>query len=831
MTGEAKRPVGRGFGYWASLILAAILIVVGLPLLFGGVWLALLGGSWYYAIAGLGVIGSGVLLFMGRRLAVLVYAVTWLFTLVWALWEAGLDGWAQVPRLVGPTVLLVLVLLTIPVLRRRDPQPLRWSGTATAAASFAVLAIGIMTLLPTLAQHNPAFAQTPPAATPTPPAPTNPQPQPEITPALANAPFPQQPEAAAKDWPAYGGTQLSTRYSSLDQITPDNVGKLKEVWTYETGDMPTEKTKDKYSPETTPIKVGDTLYLCSATNIVLAVDAATGREIWRFDPHISMDSIPYGASCRGVSYYKNPSAAPNSACVKSIIEGTLDGRLIAVDAEDGKPCEDFGRHGEVNLLEGIGHTVPGWYSVTAPPAIVRNVVVTGAQVQDGQAEDAPSGVIRGYDAVSGKLLWAWDMGRPDQTGAPVAGETYTRGTPNMWTAAAGDDALGLVYLPLGNSSVDYFGGNRKDYENEFSSSVVAVDVTTGKPAWHFQTVHYDVWDYDLGSQPTLVDFPTDKGNVPALILASKQGQIYVLDRRTGEPLTPVEERKVPAGGVEPDKMSPTQPFSGYANVVMPDVKESDMWGMSPLDQLWCRIQYRQANYQGPYTPPSADKPFLEYPSYNGGSDWGSVAVDPDNGILVVNYNDMVNYDRLIPREEADKRGWRPIDALGGPNTGEGEGAVQVGAPWAVDLNPGWKVPFTGMMCKKPPYGGIRAIDLKTGKTLWDHPFGDARANGPFGLPSFLPIRIGTPNNGGAVLTKGGLIFIAATTDNLLRAIDIKTGEVKWSTSLPAGGQANPMTFEVDGQQVVAIFAGGHHFMKTPVGDDLVAYALPKDATK
>ena len=799
----------QAVGFWLTVLLAAVILLIGLWLLGGGIWLISVGGSPYYAIAGLLLVATSVLLFRRNELAIPIYAITFLFTLIWALFEAGFDGWAQVPRLAGPVVLFILILLTRPVLRSH--RPMVWGRHLSPAfASGLVVFVGMAGATSLALHHGSALAQG--AAPPQPP-----------TPVATAAP------SAGADWPVYGGTNLATRYSGLGEINTDNVGKLKQVWQYRTGDLPkTDKAKGKYSPETTPIKVGDNLYLCSAKNIIIGLDAASGREEWRYDPMVSDDSLPYGASCRGVSYYATPNARADQACANRIIEGTLDGRLIAVDAADGKPCADFGRNGEVNLLKGIGKNVPGWYSGTAAPTIVRNVVVVGAQVQDGQSEDAPSGVIRGYDAVSGKFLWAWDMGRPDATGEPGPGETYTRGTPNMWTAAAGDDALGYVYLPLGNSSVDYYGGNRKPYENEYSSSLVAVDVITGKPVWHFQTVHYDVWDYDLGSQPSLIDFPTEHGTVPALILASKQGQIYVLDRKTGEPLTPIEERAVStAGSVEPDQLSKTQPYSGYHSLVMPVLTETDMWGMSLIDQLYCRIQFRQASYTGPYTPPTVDRPWIEYPSYNGGSDWGSVAVDEKDGILIANYNDMPNFDMLITRQEADKQGWRSIDDLGGPNTGEGEGAVQKGAPYAAVLNPGWKNPWTGLLCKRPPYGGIRAIDLKSGKTLWDHPLGDARANGPWNLPTFLPIQIGTPNNGGPLITAGGLVFIAATTDNLLRAFDIRTGKEVWSASLPAGGQATPMSFEIDGHQVIAMFAGGHHFMQTPVGDYLTAYGLPK----
>ncbi|WDR02204.1 pyrroloquinoline quinone-dependent dehydrogenase [Devosia algicola] len=500
----------------------------------------------------------------------------------------------------------------------------------------------------------------------------------------------------------------------------------------------------------------------------------------------------------------------------------MDARLIAVDAETGQLCSDFGVNGEVNMREGIGRTVPGWFGNVAAPTIVRGIVVMGAQVRDGQAEDAPSGVIRGYDAVTGKLAWAWDMGKPDLQGKPAKGEVYSRGTPNMWTSAAGDEKLGYVYVPLGNSAVDYYGGNRKNFENEYSSSLVAIDVTTGKEVWHFQTVHYDLWDYDLGSQPSLVDFPTDKDNVPAVILTSKQGEIYVLDRRTGKSLFPVEERPVPSGGVEAENLSPTQPFSTYHTLAKAPLQEKDMWGMSPLDQLWCRIQFHLAQYDGEYTAPTLDKPYIEYPGYNGGSDWGSIAIDIKNNVLIANYNDMPNYNRLLSRDEAEKRGLTPITNPQGSHEG-----AQAGSPYAIEVNAGWRQSWTGLMCKQPPYGGIRAIDMKTGKTIWDRPFGTARKNGPFGIPSMLPMTIGTPNNGGSVVTGGGLAFIAAATDNLFRAIDLKTGKTVWSIELPAGGQANPFVFKANGQEMVGVMAGGHHFMETEIGDYLEVYALPQ----
>src|SRR5690606_22130695 len=635
--------------------------------------------------------------------------------------------------------------------------------------------------------------------------------------------------ASGGDWTDYGGSGGAQRYSRLDQINTGNVKNLERAWVAHTKDLPDNMGENSYGAETTPIKIGDTVFLCSATNIIIALDPSTGREKWRYDPEVSEENIPYTAACRGVTYYETPDADPNTACAARIIEGTLDARLIAVDAQTGLPCSDFGQNGAVDITSGMGEVVPGMVSITSPPVIVQGVIVTGHQVLDGQKLDAPSGAIRGYDVITGDLEWAWDMARPDLTGMPEEGDSYTRGTPNMWTTASGDEELGLVYLPMGNAAGDYLSSSRTAAENEYSTALVAIDVTSGKPAWHFQTVLKDVWDYDLGSTASLVDLPGGEGSIPALILSSKQGDIFVLNRQTGELLSKAEKRPAPSGGVEPAERSPVQIYSLYHQLDKPPLTERDMWGMTPIDQMVCRIQFRKAAYKGKYTPPTAEQRWIEYPGYNGGSDWGGVAIDPVRGLIIANYNDMPNYNRLVPREEADRKGWAPRgDARGGDMGGgaEGAGDPQAGAPYAIDVNAGWRLPFTGLLCKQPPYGGIRAIDISSGKTVWDRPLGTARNNGPFGIPSMLPFTIGTPNNGGSVVTAGNLVFIAAATDNLFRAIDIRTGETLWQDVLPAGGQANPMTYESGGKQYVLIMAGGHHFMETPIGDELIAYALP-----
>lgn len=404
----------------------------------------------------------------------------------------------------------------------------------------------------------------------------------------------------------------------------------------------------------------------------------------------------------------------------------------------------------------------------------------------------------------------------------------------MWTTATADEGLGLVYLPMGNSAADYYSSLRRPQENQYSSALVALDVNTGKPRWHYQTVRMDVWDYDLGSQVTLVDLPTASGVVPAVILPSKRGEIFVLDRRTGQPLHGVEDRPAPRGGVEPAQRAATQPYSLFNTLAKPVLHERDMWGISPIDQMICRIQFKKASYEGEFTAPTVDRHWIQYPGYNGGSDWGSLALDPARGVIIANYNDMPNYNRLVPRAEADKLGWFSRDdpryqaeQPGKGSKGEGAGDPQQGVPYAINVNAGWRMPFTGVLCKEPPYGGIRAIDVQSGKTLWDRPFGTARKNGPFGIPSMLPLEIGTPNNGGSVVTAGGLIFIAAATDDLIRAIDIETGKTVWSDVLPAGGQANPMIYEQNGRQYLVIVAAGHHFMETPEGDYVIAYALPQ----
>lgn len=784
---------------WLAVLMGAIMALIGIILAVGGAYLLILGGSPYYLIAGMLMLASAWLLFKGRMLGGWIYVGLFALSAVWGFAESRGNAWAMVPWLVAPLVLLIGVLLTMAVLSAARN---RWRfalGGIAAAVLFVALSFGVLgntggTALAALpAQSSPGM--TDPSGIGT-----------------------------GADWPAYGGTNAAWRYSPLTQIDASNVGKLTKVWEVHTGGLPTGADYAKlYGTENTPLKIGNLLYTCTAKNVIIALDAATGKPVWRVDPKVPDKWIPYTTACRGLAHYQVPGEAAGTSCAQRIIEGTLDSRLIAVDAITGKACTEFNGTGQQDTKIGMGPVYPGLASINSAPTIVRGIIVVPHQILDGQCRCSPSGVIQGFDAKTGKLAWAWDMQHPDWSGYPPAGQAWARGTPNSWTTSAGDEKLGLVYVPMGNTADDYISTGRTPLQNAVSSSVVAIDVTTGKPRWNFQTVKKDVWDYDLGSQPSLLDYR----GTPAVLVPSKQGDLYVLDRATGRPLTPIGSIQAPPGGVEPAERVATQIVSLWNTLRQPTLTEADMWGMSPIDQMICRIQFRKADYRGFYTPPRADKYTVEYPGYNGGSDWGSASIDPVRGVIIANYNDTPNYVRLVPRAEADKLGIKPRFATGGPSTNSHSIDAQWGVPYAINVNAGWRMKFTKLMCKRPPYGGIRAIDVATGKTLWDQPLGTARRNGPFNIPTGLPITIGTPNNGGAVTTASGLIFIAAATDDLLRAIDERTGKVVWSVVLPAGGQATPIVYQQDGREYLVIFAGGHHFMETPMGDSVIAYALPK----
>jgi quinoprotein glucose dehydrogenase len=632
-------------------------------------------------------------------------------------------------------------------------------------------------------------------------------------------------------WAFWGGNEGGMRYTPATQITPANVRNLKVAWTYRIGEpslLPEHPTNPADIPgllaqgitpelrrmpalEATPILAEGRLYLCSSTNRVVALDPETGRELWSFDPHLDATGGVL-VLCRGVSYYHDPSAAAGSACASRIFTGTQDARLIALDAKDGRPCADFGTAGTVDLKEHLGPMRPGDYGVTVPPAIIGDRVIVGGRITEDMRTDMPAGVVRAFDARSGALLWAWNS-VPPQTAGVTADGTYRRSTANAWSVFSVDSQRNLVFIPTGNAQVGLYGTTRDgDGRDYYAASVVALDAASGRVVWHFQTVHHDIWDYDVPSQPVLFDFPTAHGPVAAVAQPTKQGYLFILNRETGEPLVPVEERPAPqAWAVEGEHLAPTQPVPVNDTYVLqrPKFTEDDMWGFTPWDRAQCRDLFRSHNYEGAFSAPSL-KGTITYPDNLGVMNWGSAAIDPVRNLLVINTSHVATVAQLVPRTQADARFAKGEWLLA-------QAGTPYAAQWTAMLSP-WGAP-----CNKPPWGELVAIDLKNGKRLWRVPLGTTRDLAPFPLW----MKIGTPNIGGPLVTASGLTFIGAATDDFLRAFDNATGEELWKGRLPAGPQATPMTYRLSpqGKQFVVIAAGGHKYMRTKLGDYLVAFSL------
>lgn len=617
----------------------------------------------------------------------------------------------------------------------------------------------------------------------------------------------------AQDWGHYGGDLAATRFAPLSEITPENVASLEVAWSYRTGDRtPDGVDAAPTSFQATPIALDGRLFLCTPRNIVIALDGATGREIWRYDPQADLKGVANRA-CRGVAAQQARGAV---SCPQRIFVATLDARLIALDAETGFPCPGFGATGVVDLTDGMGDIRPGHYTQTSPPTVVMGRVIVGGAVMDNIEVGAPSGVVRAFDADTGALVWAWDIGRPDRRGAPGEGETYTRSTPNAWPPMSADPALGLVYVPTGAATPDIFGAHRTREAEAAANSLVALDVATGEARWAFQAVHHDLWDYDLPAQASLLDIDSAQGLRRVLILPTKQGQIFLLDRETGEPVAPVEERPAPQGAAPGDWTAPTQPISvEFPAMDGPPLTEKRMWGITPLDQLWCRIQFRRHRYEGRFTPPSLEGSIFHPSPLT--FEWGGVAIDVGRGVMVANTTWMPYIYTLVPREEAARLSVKKRAALN----------PQHGTPYLVRKRP--MMSPLGVPCLKPPWGHITGIDIAAGDIVWRKPFGDARDMGPFGLGVGVPVELGMFNIGGAIVTESGLTFIAATPDRRIRAYDVQTGAELWRHDLPMSGHATPMTYlDADGRQLVVIAAGGRPWV-TPIrsGDHLIAFALPR----
>nr|WP_183272864.1 glucose/quinate/shikimate family membrane-bound PQQ-dependent dehydrogenase [Buttiauxella sp. A111] len=780
-----------------ATLTALFAVLTGLYLLIGGIWLVAIGGSWYYPIAGVVMLVTAGLLWQRKALALWLYAALLLCTAVWSVWEVGFDFWALTPRL--DVLFFFGVWLLLPFVYRHLIQP----ATGAAPALGAVLVVTVIGL---------AWAVF-----------NDPQ---EINGTLKSDELTKTASSTIPDadWPAYGRNQEGQRYSPLKQINDKNVGQLKEAWTFQTGDVKRPTDPGEITNEVTPIKIRDTLYLCTAHQQLFALDAATGKQKWKFDPRLDTNPSFQHVTCRGVSYHEatadNASPDVVSDCPRRIILPVNDGRLFAINADNGQLCESFANKGILNLQTNMPVTTPGMYEPTSPPVITDKVIVIAGAVTDNFSTREPSGVIRGFDVNSGKLLWAFDPGAKDPNTIPGDEHHFTLNSPNSWAPAAYDAKLDLVYLPMGVTTPDIWGGNRTPEQERYASSIVALNATTGKLAWSYQTVHHDLWDMDMPSQPTLADISDKNGNlIPVIYAPAKTGNIFVLDRRDGKLVVPAPEKPVPQGAAKGDYVTPTQPFSDLSFRPKKDLSGADMWGATLYDQMVCRIIFHNLRYEGIFTPPS-EQGTLVFPGNLGMFEWGGISVDPNRQVAIANPMALPFVSKLMPRG--------PGNPMEPPKDAKGSGSEsgiqpQYGVPYGVTLNP-FLSPF-GLPCKQPAWGYISAIDLKTNEVVWKKRIGTVRDSSP--LP--LPFKMGMPMLGGPISTAGNVLFIGATADNYLRAYNMSNGDKLWEARLPAGGQATPMTYEVNGKQYVVISAGGHGSFGTKMGDYIVAYALPDDA--
>ncbi|WP_339935318.1 glucose/quinate/shikimate family membrane-bound PQQ-dependent dehydrogenase [Vreelandella glaciei] len=843
----------RTHSRWPLLLLGLLLVAAGLALAIGGGKLLSVGGSAYYLITGIGVIASGVLLAMRRGAALWLYALILFATLVWALWEVGLDWWQLVPRVA--ILCLIGIILLLPWWRK--PLQSRGGSLALVGSIIAAILVAIASQLSDPGRIEGTISNPNEAASTVNPA-----------------------QVAGDDWPAYGGTNAGTHYSSLEQITPDNIGELEEVWRIQTGDVAGPSAPPEITNQNTPLKVNDSLYICTSHSRAMALSPETGETLWEFDPEVSTlgaedFSLWAHMTCRGLAYYdaanyaagsdtsetaddseagNNSAATSDTAlsfdifdnndifsldlsflslmfgaenegnsqpmlsetdvmCPRRLYLPTADARLIALNADTGERCANFGENGEVDLTNNIGDFDPGGYYSTSPATVTENLVILGGHVTDNSSTDEPSGVIRAFDVHTGELVWNWDSGNPDDTEPLAESETYTRNSPNVWAPISVDEELGMVYLPMGNATPDQYGANRSENDETYSAGLVALNLADGQVEWVYQFVHHDLWDMDTPAQPVLIDLVTIEGPQPAVIQPTKQGSLYVLNRETGEPIVPIEEVPAPQGAVEGDWTAETQPRSAL-NLLPPPLTERDMWGASPFDQMMCRIQFNSLRYEGQYTPPSLEGSIV-YPGNVGVMNWGGVAVDPERQALFTGAKYLAFVSTLVPREEVEE--------------GQGSASEQglqpnAGAPYAVELGPLLSV--LGLPCQAPSWGDVAGIDLQSAEVVWKHRNGTTRDSMPFDLP--IGLNVGVPALGGPLTTAGGVSFLSGTLDQYLRGYDITTGEEVYKARLPAGGQATPMTYTgEDGRQYVVVTAGGHGTFGTKMGDYVIGYALPE----
>jgi quinoprotein glucose dehydrogenase len=785
-------------------VTGVVMAIFAIALLYMGAQLVAAGGSAAYSIIALAILASGVLLFLKKKSALTVYAVLMWGILIWILYEVGFDKWQWIPR--GDLFALLGLWLALPWVVRplyQAQQP----GDTRRFHPFLGGTVGVMMLIVLAVMFYDPYP---------------------VAGKIDNTVATRSGDEAGNDWVAYGGTSNGQRFSSLDQINTGNVKKLSVAWEYHTGDL-RDPAKDagEYTFEATPLKVNNRVYVCTAHNEVHALNPETGKPDWTWVPEKNRSYLQQHQTCRGVSYYAPAAASTADAtpgqCAKRILTATTDARLVALDADTGKLCGDFGSNGVVDLSANMGEIRPHALMQTAAPLVAGDLVIVGGSVMDNGFNDGnPSGVIRAYNAVTGKLEWNFDPAHPEATQPIAADQTYPQDTPVAWGTLSADLKNGLVFVPFGNASPDELGINRDPNSNteKFRDTLVALDLNTGAFRWKFQSSNNDLWDRDNPSQPTLMDVGKEGSKQPALILPTKVGNIFVLNRLTGEPIVAVDQVKVSTeGGVAGEHFAPTQPVSKI-NFIPEPLSEKSMWGLTPFDQMSCRTTYNKLRYDGNPWTPSTEQGSLIFPGNIGAFNWGSVAVDPDRQILIAAPVRLAYTYNLIKRtpETAEKRLFTQDGTPYWNENFKGDYAIRI-KQFASEL---------GVPCIAPPWGRMVGVDLTTGKTEWMRRTGTTKNLKTTFLPGRFPIGfpMGMVAHGGPLVTAGGIVFHGATADNFIRAYDINTGAVLWEKELPAGGQATPSTYMgSDGKQYLVISAGGHGSLGTTLGDSVIAFRL------
>jgi quinoprotein glucose dehydrogenase len=641
----------------------------------------------------------------------------------------------------------------------------------------------------------------------------------------------QSPDAS--DWAYYGGDPFGQRFSSLDQIRRDNVNTLQVAWTYRTGELGAGFAGgDRLNFEATPVLAFGMLYLPTATDVVIALDPVTGQQRWRYDPHIDRTRHYPVIAARGVSVWEDPDPKRQGECAHRVFFGTLDARLIALDAGSGHLCNDFGSNGQVTLSAGTGATVgttgtagppTSPPAVTSPPAILGNLLIVGSALGDEHGARAAHSLIRAFDARSGAARWSFDPlpTGPDHPAAPEwdLAQASAIGGAAAWGVMSVDEEHGYVLAATGSASPDFFGGHRQG-SNRFANSLLALEGSSGRVVWQQQLVHHDLWDFDLAAQPALLDINIQGIPVPAVIAATRTGMLYAFDRSRGQPLFPVVERAVPPSLFPGEHAAATQPFSALVPlVVQTPLQPDDAWGLTFWDRGRCRDLIARYRNEGLFTPPDAHGTIVS-PGYSGGVSWGGIAVDESRQRVFAAVNHVPMAVTLMPVRELEQQ-----QASGSyPHS---EFIRQPGTDYGVRREP--LLSPLGLPCTAPPWGSLVSVDLRRNRIAWQVPLGSTDGFAPW----FMPTRdFGTPNRGGPIVTAGELVFVAAAADSRLRAFDLQTGRELWKYRLPAGGQATPMSYRAGPaqRQYIVIAAGGDAELGTPRGDYVVAFALPDAAS-